>query len=90
MRTDCAAWQDLLAEIFGSETPGKLYYNDLKPASKDGAAFANILQRFLDIVSTLVGLGFYVILDCQLQQDELSQACHRPLVAHACKACMVR
>ena len=61
--------------MLGNEQPGAFYTNDLKPASKDGAAYANILQRFLNIVRDLVGLGFYVILDCQLQQDQLSQAC---------------
>ena len=69
-----------MAAIIGSEQPGQLYINDLKPAAKDGAAFANVLDRFLDIVRTLVGIGFYVVLDCQLQQDALSQACPASLM----------
>ena len=80
-------WQDLLAAIIGDEQPGHLYPNDLKPAAKDGAAFANVLDRFLDIVRTLVGIGFYVVLDCQLQQDALSQACSASIMPeHAAHA----
>jgi hypothetical protein len=65
--------QDILRQVMGNQTPGQLYTNSIEPAARDHAQYANVIKRFLDVVSQLVGMGFHVILDCHLQQDKLTQ-----------------
>ena len=65
--------QDLLTQVMDNQTPGQLYTNDIKPAAHVNGGYANVIDRFLDVVSQLVGMGFYVILDCHLEQDQLTQ-----------------
>lgn len=65
--------QDILTQAMGSQTPGQLYTNTIEPAARDNAKYANVIKRFLDVVSQLVGMGFHVILDCHLEQDKLTQ-----------------
>jgi hypothetical protein len=65
--------QDLLTQVMDNQTPGQLYSNDIKPVAHVNGGYANVIDRFLDVVSQLVGMGFYVILDCHLEQDQLTQ-----------------
>ena len=43
-------------------------------AKYSSAGLPNVLERFLNIIEGLVATGFYVVLDCQMQQDFLTQA----------------
>jgi hypothetical protein len=49
--------------------------SDIKRSARYGdGAPSDVLERFLDTVRELVGLGFFVVLDNQLQQDAEAQA----------------
>ena len=49
--------------------------NDIKGANYPPGEQADVLQRFLDTVRDLVAMGFFVLLDNQMQQDKLVQVC---------------
>lgn len=53
--------------------PGSEMVNDIKGANYPPGAQADVLARFLDTITVLVSMGFFVLLDNQLQQDKLAR-----------------
>ena len=53
--------------------PGIKKFNDIKRAKYPPGVQADVLERFLDTISVLVSMGFFVLLDNQLQQDKLAR-----------------
>ena len=75
--------QGFVQQALAGKVPGQMYANPLARASYPSDAPPNVLQRFLDVVSDLVSMGFFVLLDNQLQQDKLARVrrcrnCLRP------------
>lgn len=54
-------------------TPGSKLVNDIKGANYPKDLQADVLARFLDTITVLVSMGFFVLLDNQLQQDKLAR-----------------
>jgi len=68
MRLDLLHVQALLASL-----PTTTANASLPKSSWNSSGQRNVLDRFLYIIRGLVEIGFYVVLDCQLQQDPLTQ-----------------
>ena len=53
--------------------PRQLCVNEIAVASRPSGAPPDVLERFLKTITVLVSMGFFVLLDNQLQQDKLAQ-----------------
>ena len=63
--------QDFVDQALAGKVPGQMYANPIAGASFPQGKPPNVLQRFLDTVRSLVAMGFFVLLDNQMQQDKL-------------------
>ena len=63
--------QDFVEQALAGKVPGQMYANPIAGASFPADKPPNVLQRFLDTVRALVAMGFFVLLDNQMQQDKL-------------------
>ncbi len=63
--------QGFVQQALAGKVPGQRYTNQIAGAGYPPDAQANVLKRFLDTVSDLVAMGFFVLLDNQMQQDKL-------------------
>ena len=67
--------QDFVEQALAGKVPGQMYANPIAAASYPPGKPPNVLQRFLDTVRDLVAMGFFVLLDNQMQQDKLVRVC---------------